>query len=402
MDIPGGAAEAGGNGEGWLVAATGTLRKAVDDLLAEKILHGREPSPPSSDEPPPGSPTASSHAKAAALERVRIDNKTCADAFLVGSNATEGGRRGEGGGEGGAHGDRLPVPALPPRPPAPSLYTLLSPSIKLRQGRCSDSRGHPGVGEPRVFPEIQEGTIARLSSARSVFGLRAMDVLAAFSPSPSSASISPGTYAPLRLRHTAPGWVARSPGPSRGVIRRRLRTATQPTGAGGLGQASDHPGKGVSSVRPGQAHAVNHGAADEPESDGANGEANPKKHPSRKLPPPGRRLSGEHELVARRRRCVGRTDAMRVKHAGRNLWFGVAAGALAGVLRTLDDRSLAARQRRELPRGHVEQLLGAVDRLAFAESQVLGSRATRGPIARHLAVEREGGPHLGGAERLPA
>lgn len=327
-------------------------------------------------------------------------------------------------------GGEWPIfPPLPLRARAPSLYTLPPPGSGgswkrgARGGERDDEGAEaddpPPAGAGRIegiFTKLDPEVAARLSAARSVFSLRAADVLTAFSPPPppppplSSSLLAASAAAPnesllgrrpstfpgaeaadRRDRHSGRGSCRMS---SSDALRQRLRKEATNTSSAGLGRpwllssrkkrtptrhrqeqqrrlaylrknnnkhARDmHGGWGVRSAR---AHD--------------RGDIERAREKRRRidffgpLSPLGQRLAKRYNagVAARRRRIVGQTDAFRVRHVGRQLRSGAAMNALEGVERALDSRLSVMRERR-VPPAHVTQLLDVLDRYVLSGSQV--------------------------------
>ncbi len=329
-------------------------------------------------------------------------------------------------------GDLWPeFPPLPLRARAPSLYTLSPPgrSAGARTargggdgdegatapsgGRSAPTAGGDGGG---IFTKLDPDVAARLSSARSVFCLRAADVLTAFSPpplpdpSPLSAAVEPTSRS--RGRSSAPSLSPVSasvggrgdgggpPGGSRRLsapdaLRRRLRTEAEDASRAGLGRPwllSSRRTRTPTRHRREQdqlsAFVRAKNKADRGGGGGGGGvggvpssgiDQQERSGEKRLRPveffgpctPLGRRLAKRFRAgrAARRRRILGEADAFRVRHVGRQLRSGAAADALDRAERALDGRLSTAREKR-VPPAHVTGLLDILDRFVLSDSQV--------------------------------
>lgn len=313
--------------------------------------------------------------------------------------------------------DWLTFPPVPLRARAPSLYTLPAPGSTTGErnaladdggnssgvAACSDRSTAAAGGQGGVFTKLGPEIVARLSSARSVFCLRAADVLAAFSPPPPSpppcsSSSSPLGASPGKSKDTVLGprpstvpgrTVGRGGGLHRGgvrlsspdALRYRLRREAEEASRAGFGRPwllSPHKTRAPTRHKQDQGQL----SAFIRERNGARstrggGGIEQKREERRRADffgswtPLGRRLAKRYNAgrAARRRRVLGETDQFRAKHAGRRLRSEAATNALEGVERALDLR-LSARRERRVPPAHVTELLDIVDRYVFSDSQV--------------------------------
>lgn len=313
-------------------------------------------------------------------------------------------------------------PAFPPVPlraRAPSLYTLPAPgsstwkrAVGVPEVEGGESRA-AGIsrstaaaeGEGGIFRKLGPEVVTRLSSARSVFCLRAADVLAAFSPPPPP----PRSPSPLGAFAAKPKDTLLGPRPStvpgqtigRGnrsdygghgklsspdALRHRLRREAEDVSRAGFGRPwllSSHKRRVPTRHRREQ-EQLSAIIRERNSARSARGKRimytspiEPGQEKQRRLDffgswtPLGRRLAKRYcaGLAARRRRVLGETDQFRARHVGRQLRSGAATSALEGVERALDLR-LSVRRERKVPPGHVTELLDVVDRYVFSDSQV--------------------------------
>lgn len=326
--------------------------------------------------------------------------------------------------------DGWPVfPPVPLRARAPSLYTLASPgnSRKNRTERGGGAGGGDGVvstddaaqhePETTIFPskyKLEADVSARLSSARSVFGLRASDVLSAF-PLPPPSGKENKLPLPLKTmirwrRVATPATILDKTPPARtisgfrgslfspDVLRRRLRSEGYDAARAGLRLPWDFPHQGRLTSAPGRRRprsaspkrssnifncigGDNEGARDFTSVVGNTkcdrGGMRTSHRFGGSLTNLGRRLLQKRRQLARdrrRRQFLGVTDAARFRHAGKQLRSVAAMRALDEILRFLDRDALVAREKNNLPEEHVEKLLGLVDRLALTGSQQVRKR----------------------------
>lgn len=322
--------------------------------------------------------------------------------------------------------DDWPVfPPVPLRARAPSLYTFPSPG-NSRKNR-TESGGGSGDGvfsadnaaqhdsETTTLPsksKLDAGVSARLSSARSVFGLRASDVLSAFllpPPSCKEGKLPLNTVTRWR-RKVTPTTVSEKTPPARTVsgfrgslfspdaLRRRLRSEGHDAARAGLRLPWDfcHQGKLTSapcrrrprSASPKRSSSIFNDIGGDNEGDrdftSIVGDTTGGRRGMRcfyrfgvSLTNLGRRLLHKRRQLARdrrRRQFLGVTDAARVCHAGKQLRSVAAMSALDEILRFLDRNTLFTREKSNLPEEHVEKLLGLVDRLALTGSQQVHKR----------------------------
>lgn len=308
-------------------------------------------------------------------------------------------------------------PPLPLRARAPSLYTL--PAFGGDSWGTKDRRGSgPGGGNPTTAAHVVSGekhatdvstkldpdVVARLSSARSVFVLRATDILVAFSPSlppppprPPSTPLGPDRKIALAVPGTSPIKSSRRRRLSSEGLRKRLCRELEDAGRAGLGRSlgSASPLHGASSHGSVAARRQRRVAAPYGEEDintcghkGDEGDSEGRpQQPSNntRCPPPGlvtdiptvtalgRRLLAQRLQArrgARRRRILGKADGFRAGHVGRQLRIEASVDALEGIHRVLDRRVSIAREETKVSTHHMQQLLGVVDRVVFSDSQV--------------------------------
>eukprot|EP00752_Nemacystus_decipiens_P007659 g6847.t1 len=337
------------------------------------------------------------------------------------SNADDGGRtdddtadtRSSSESSGYDNDDDWPTFApVPLRARAPSLYTLPAPGSSATSRRrtrdvdgddrgaaCSSRSTTAAEGQGGVFTKLGLEVVARLSSARSVFGLRAADVLAAFSPPPpppcSSCPLSAFAAKPRdttlserpftvpaptigigdRLEHRGYGRLS-----SPDALRLRLRREAEDASRAGFGRPWL-----LSSRR--QREPTRHRQQQEQlaaivrarnRARGLRGGVEDGRETRRRLDffgswtPLGRRLAKRYNagLAARRRRVLGETDQFRARHVGRQLRSGAVTSALEGVERALDLR-LSVRREKRVPPSHVTELLDVFDRYVLSDSQEL-------------------------------
>lgn len=318
-------------------------------------------------------------------------------------------------------------PPLPLRARALSLYTF-SPPGDERNLRPFASAHYDAGDRVRGITRLEKldpDVAARLSASRSVFALRAADVLFAFPPSqaprPPPASVlaaavshSRPSTAPRAFRHHISRAIRRVAMPS-DALHHHLTTAVssakpasfRPRSTGGSGLCCQVPGRAARVVRreprqsqwpalPGtrKSHTSRYKTCEADASwgnrsvgdkmgteDGQGGqrkvqEAEPKRRASQ-FPAPstalGRRLRNNRAqmiCVARRKRAVGKTDAFRVRHAIKQHCVGAVESALIVVGRTLDARATIRREQREVLPEHMEDLLQLMDRFVLSGSQV--------------------------------
>ena len=303
-------------------------------------------------------------------------------------------------------------PPVPLRARAPSLYTLPAPGSSNTGKRkanevdradssaaCSIQSTATAVGGGGVFTRLGPEIVARLSSARSVFCLRAADVLAAFSPPPpprfSSAvgalaakprddSLGPRPSVPEQAvrngdRSDRPGSGTLS---SPNALRHRLRRDAEEASRAGFGRPwllSSHKRRAPTRHKQEQEQlsAFIREMNSARGGGGGGGGMEKAREKRRRLDffgswtPLGRRLAKRYNagLAARRRRVLGETDQFRARHVGRQLRSGAATSALEGVNRALD-LHLRVRREKRVPPAHVTELLDVIDRHVFSDSQV--------------------------------
>lgn len=308
-------------------------------------------------------------------------------------------------------------PPLPLRARAPSLYTL--PAFGSDSWGTKDRRGSgPGGGDPTSTAHVVNGgkhatdvstklntdVAARLSSARSVFALRATDILVAFSPSlppPPPRPSSTPLGADINIALAVPGRSHINSSRRRRLssegLRKRLCRELEDAGRAGLGRSlgSASPRHGTSSRGSVPARRQRHVAAPYGEEDintcghkGHEGDSRGRpQQPSNntRYPSPGlvteiptvtalgRRLLAQRLQArrgARRRRMLGKADGFRARHVGRQLRIEASMDALEGMHRVLDRRVSIVREETKVSTHHMQQLLGFVDRVVFSDSQV--------------------------------
>lgn len=367
-------------GGGWLGAAIRVLRQAVDLFILGEELQQAD----SVEHSVTSKPSSAPWDCLAGNEEQENTSQDNAHAYNSGTNRTTSDttKNHHSDSDNDEH-DYLPVfPPVPLRARAPSLYTLPPPGLMRRIHNASGAGGSTNnisCGDIRsgVFTKLDPAVAARLSSARSVFGLCATDILTAFSPPPPPSGVVSSATEALSRPRTVPG----TPGHdgyrltlSPDALRLRLRTEAKEALHAGLGRpwGSRWRLSGAIIGRQRSAFRKNTRTYD---ADGGGGGAQHKRRRTEFVRPMtalGRRLLAKRlnaARAARRRRIIGATDAFRARLVGRQLRSGAAASALEGVGRTLDDRIRIAREMRVSP-AHVEQLLDILDRFVFSESQV--------------------------------
>lgn len=366
----------------WLGSAIRSLRQAVDDFLREDTY----PQCAQSADPPMVE-SSTGNSPLCGLEVTTAEHD--------GDSDTASTSQSERGNESSALGvdekdcdeeedDLPPFPPLPFRAMAPSQYTLPLPGILqkrvLHGGRAIiDNTCETETISPR---QLDVDISSRLSSARSVFGLRATDVLSAFSLCPPRKnivtqwqSVTPAA-GDWSTACKASGYRTTSSSPD--VLRRRLQSEAHHVAHAGLRQPWDSLPRG----RPASPSRRRPRSASPVRSPPYNGTVGNKcdhveRWRSRCFGGPvtavGRHFLEKRAQVARdarRKTILGVTDAARFKHAGRQLRCEAAVNALEKMLLSLNSRACIGRERHELPEAHVERLLDMVDRLAFSSSQV--------------------------------
>lgn len=308
-------------------------------------------------------------------------------------------------------------PPVPLRARAPSLYTLPAPgSSTWKRKAHEDDGGDSGAvcsnrstaaagGEGGMFTKLGPDVVTRLSSARSVFCLRAADVLSAFSPPPPPRCSFPlGTVTSKSNEDflgprpsTAPEQTVRCADKfdyhgrgrlsSPDALRQRLRREAEDASRAGFGRPwllSSHK-KRVPTRHKQEQEQLSAFIRENNEArsarggggDGGRGRIEQERAKRWRVDffgswtPLGRRLAKRYDAgrAARRRRILGETDQFRARHVGRQLRSGAATNALEGVARALDFR-LSVRRERRVPPTHVTDLLDIVDRYVFSDSQV--------------------------------
>lgn len=383
-----------GDGGGWLEAAVRSLRQAVDlSLLGNEELDDADADLfPARSTPMPfnkrgfsqikrpksnntivnvGSRTHSKNG----TRRTRTDDVT---RDRVASERTWGNNSGDDHGRDGSP----TFPPVPLRARAPSLYTLPTPE-RLPRGHGGGYGKATSIitgdnSTTNILTKIDLEVAARLSSARSVFSLRATDVLTAFSPPPPYKFLPVTTAARLH-RSTEPGTAGHDkPGRnlSPDALRQRLRAEAENASRSGLGRPWGSPRRPLSSI------ARRNRPTFRGDVEGGRGERARRGKRRADLTGTttalGRRLEAKRVNFVRnvrRKRMLGETDALRARHVGRQLCSGTAASALDGVGQALNARESRAREKSDIPPAHMGQLLDAVDRFVFSDSQVISSSA---------------------------
>lgn len=272
-------------------------------------------------------------------------------------------------------------PPVPVRARVPPLYTLPA-SLVVRGGRSGGSGNHYTMCSDKTkidrVTELNRDVATRLSSVRSVFGLRASDVLAAFAPPITSTST---VLQVPRLRTPTPpttgGCDSPPRKPSPNALRLRLNAEAKDAISAGVGQpwgfsrplnipANHRPRLGLpKKVQPRRFDVQ--GDRIQRQQNGVR-----RRDTWGPVTALGRRLLVKRAQAlreARKQQVLGVTDVLRMRQAGRQLRSGSATNALEAVLHALDVRDSKSREER-IPVTHMEQLLGLVDRLAFSDSQV--------------------------------
>lgn len=273
------------------------------------------------------------------------------------------------------HSSGVEFSPVPLRARASSLYTLPA-SLVIRGGgsgnhytMCSDKT------KIDRFTEINRDVATRLSSVRSVFGLRASDVLAAFAPPLTSTS----TAVPVPRLHTSTppatggcGSPPRTPSPD--ALRQRLNAEAKDAFSAGIGQPLGSTRRLYFPVD----HRPRLGLRRKVYPRRFNVQWDREQNSERKIDTwgpvtaLGRRLLVKRAQAlteARKQQMLGVMDVLRVRQAGRQLRSGAAVNALDAVLHALDARDSKSQEER-IPVTHMEELLGLVDRFVFSDSQV--------------------------------
>lgn len=312
------------------------------------------------------------------------------------------------------------LPPVPLRARAPSLYTLPLPGGGFRKREATDSGSdlvegaEAGSTSPTIdtrgdiFTKLDPAVAARLSTATSIFSLRAADILTAFSPPTAAASSSRPIDTPTALPiekssgarpSTVPGTVgerSRSFSIRRSscanlsspeALRRRLRAEAEHASRAGVGRPwllAPHKTRTPTRHRlqQQQRSAFLRGEEKARAAHGRVGRCSGFKHERGEKKrrredffgpwtPLGRRLARRFNAGrAARRRCIlGETDAFRAKQVGRRMRSGAASDALEKVERALDLRLCLSREKK-IPPAHLSALLDVVGRFVFSDSQV--------------------------------
>ena len=399
--VPTAAAASSSGSVGWLGAAVLALRQAIDTfLLAEKTKH---PKNLADNEMNPNH-----NAGAVASGEVNRTTDQASHGSFV-SRATTNRSKLDGSNDDGkaSDGDSLTtLSKVPLRARVPSLYTLPPPGGSWGGARAGGGGGADGVGctsnntSSGIFTKLDPEVAARLYSARSVFALRASDVLAIFSPPPppplddftlsarGDLSSRPST-APPAVGHGVPAAAMFGHGRSNRrkssseALRQRLRAEAAEAFHTGLGRPWGLPKWPSGATH----HRLKkwpkfHREVPSPCTEGnvegggyyAEEQSQYKKKPSLAGPftALGRRLLAKRESIARasrRRSMMGEMDAVRARHACKQSGNGAALGALESVGRVLDVRLTVAREKK-MPLEGIETLVDALDGFIFSDSQV--------------------------------
>lgn len=380
-----------GSDGGWLGAAVCFLRQAINVFLSGKEIKSTETpvksvSPSSSREHSmrgigPNDDTTNASGTAKGMDDTASGKS---DTYRVTPSSTV---RDDSHEDYEDDDDWHAFPPVPLRARAPSLYTLPIPGDFRRRRNdggggdsAPNSKINSGSTNTDLFTKLDPDVAARLCSVRTVFGLRASDVLAAFSPPPLQRSFLPPTTENASRPHTVPGTVDQSKSGrklSPRALRQRLCMEAEDAFCAGLGRPWG------SSWRP--PHAVSYrqlsGLRKEDSREncaagsGTSGKMRKKRRRIGAVPlsAVGRHLRQkrfEAMRASHRRLIIGATDAFRVRHAGRQLRSGAAASALEEIGRALDFQLCVAREKREVSLAHTEQLLEVIDQLVFSDSQV--------------------------------
>lgn len=394
-ELPG-ARRAGG--EGWLDGAIRQLRRTVDAFLCgQRMSSLRQDALDSHPRTGESSPSGNIQRKSA-LEATTIDTRRNTNTTRIApiesenqsSTRFDDGNVNEERLKKKEDDDGLPrFPAVPLRARARSLYTLPSRSTSRRIHLAAGMAGANVANEQFEtvgLKKLEADVSARLSSARSVFGLRGSDILAAFAlpPPPEMAGLERTIRSGPSITATIGSVTRMSSGscrtPPSDALQRRLHFKAVDAGWTGLGRPWGSPSRPKSapairqhqrSASPKPSRLYNTAAGDIDH--GGKGALRARRFGGA-LTALGRRLFLRRVQAAhnaRRRRIRGTTDAARLKHAKRQLRIDAAASALEGVASSLDQRECVAREELQLPMVHVEQLLDIVDRTVFADQQVI-------------------------------
>lgn len=301
---------------------------------------------------------------------------------------------------------------VPLRARVPSLYTLPPPGGSW--GAATRTRGEIGGGggggdgagsttsntiSGGLFTKLDPAVAARLFSARSVFALRAADVLVVFSPPPppprSPFELSAREGLSLSRPSTAPPAAAASGSGGRhrrklssDALRRHLHVEAADASRTGLGRPWGLPkwpsptgGGGAINRRKKRPSEFHEKPSIRQEVDVGEGDCDVEQQSREKkrrllLSGPctalGRRLLAKRQSIvraARRKSMMGEMDACRARHACRQSGSGAAVSALEGVGRALDARLSVAREKR-VSLAQTELLVNAFDGHIFSDSQV--------------------------------
>lgn len=413
----------GGGGSGWLGAAVLALRKAIDIfLLGERtegpntlLADGASSDGRNNTTTAVGIPSEEGPRKTDQVSRVcNTDRgKTGMSKTLDDSNTDCG-----YGGRDGDDDSTTTFSQVPLRARVPSLYTLPPPggswgaATRNRGGDRGGGDGGGGAGDGAgsttnntisggLFTKLDPAVAARLYSARSVFALRAADVLAVFSPPPpvpvSRSPFEPSAREDISLSRpsTAPPAAAATGSGGRhrrklssDALRRHLHMEAADASRTGLGRPWGLPkwpsptgGGGAINRRKKRPSAFQKEHPTRQEVDVEEGDCDVEQQSREKrrrllLSGPctalGRRLLAKRQSIvraARRKSMMGEMDTCRARHACRQSGSGAAVSALEGVGRVLDTRLSVAREKR-VSLAQMELLVDAFDGSIFSDSQV--------------------------------
>lgn len=386
------------HGSGRLGAATHTLHEAVDFVFNRNPSSGPKtsstkftPSSSSREQRPEyekcleaSREISDDTAKVRGRSKINNDNDETSDT-IASDSINEA-----------SHSSGVEFPPVPLRARASPLYTL--PASLVIRGGSSGNHYTTSSDKTKVdrVTELNRDVATRLSAVRSVFGLRASDVLAAFAPPLTSTSTA--VQVP-RLHTSTPPATGRCDSPPRTLssdaLRQRLNAEAKDAFSAGVGQPMGSTQRLYLPVD----HRPRLGLRKKVQPRRFDVQWDREQNSVRRIDTwgpvtaLGRRLLIKRAQAlreARKQQMLGVVDALRMRQAGRQLRSGAAANALDAVLNALDARDSRSQEQR-IPVTHMEQLLGLLDRFTFSGSQV-----TR----EGLWIDNEAGSTLSKCPRL--